>query len=672
MIFLGVLYGQELTVPGYECGDCHGTGGWDELELSNFSHVNTNFQLEGTHDIANCSDCHKGSTIREKHSFGDVSTSCNSCHLDIHKNYLGGQCSQCHTSKSWIVEQRIFNHEETRFSLMGAHRFVNCSDCHDDLTRFDVTPSDCYSCHRSNYDKAENPSHFLARISTDCQECHDVQGSPWGASSFNHDVQTLWPLTGAHNGAECAGCHQGIFLGTPDDCWSCHQQDYEATGSGQFPDAPNHVENNLNQNCEICHTTVKWIGAEVNHDLTEFPLTGSHQNTDCEQCHGTGNYDLPLDCSGCHTPSGLAQTDYTISAYNHDSHNIAGFCESCHTTSSWQQLIFSHTSFTNESCLYCHAPEYETSADPPHADGNISSDCQLCHSTENWQDETFTHSLEQTGFVLHGLHVTVDCQNCHANNVYNGLSINCESSGCHLSTYESTTDPNHSVYGYPFEYCDECHNENGWEPIIFSHQLSLVCLTCHMPDYNRADNPVHDENNGFSTTCEDCHTSTVTWEGATFSHEGITNGCNDCHIDDYNSTADPDHLAWGYPITCEDCHVSTTTWSDVNFNHSFPIAPNGHQNDTAESCTSCHPDGNADTFTCFGAQCHTEPDMVSKHCEDGANDCESCNGLTFPFTGVTSEDCVTCHPNGNEDDCDGGRFIKNKKKDNWKNIFIPY
>jgi len=358
------------------------------------------------------------------------------------------------------------------------------------------------------------------------------------------------------------------------------------------------------------------------------------------------------------------------------------------------------------------------------------------------------------------------------NDVYNGLSVNCESSGCHLSTFESTTNPNHADYGYPPEYCDECHNENGWEPNIFAHQLSLACMTCHLTNYHGAVNPVHNENIGFTTTCEDCHTSTTTWTGASFSHTGITTGCNTCHLenyngttdpnhvdlnfsttcedchsstttwygalfdhtgitdgcnachidnfnattdpnhidlnfsttcedchtstttwagaffdhtgitagcnachlDNYNATTDPNHSAWGYPTTCEDCHNSTTDWSDANFSHSFPIAPNGHQDETNETCTSCHSNGDASSFTCFGSQCHSISGMVNEHCENGSGSCESCNGFTFPYTGVTSDDCYTCHPHGNENDCggDGGdRSIRNQNKDSWKSIFLP-
>jgi hypothetical protein len=50
---------------------------------------------------------------------------------------------------------------------------------------------------------------------------------------FNHDVQSSFPLTGAHKGAPCRSCHkeersggQTIvrFKPLPSQCESCHQR----------------------------------------------------------------------------------------------------------------------------------------------------------------------------------------------------------------------------------------------------------------------------------------------------------------------------------------------------------------------------------------------------------------------------------------------------------------
>ena len=108
--------------------------------------------------------------------------------------------------------------------------------------------------HHIQYKTAQNPSHLFPEISMDCKEYHRIDQPAWVLSSFDHKIQSTDELNGAHFGAECAGCHVGEFLETPNDCWSCHEQEYSETRSGQFPDKPNHVENFYSQSCEVCHS----------------------------------------------------------------------------------------------------------------------------------------------------------------------------------------------------------------------------------------------------------------------------------------------------------------------------------------------------------------------------------------------------------------------------------
>ena len=61
-------------------------------------------------------------------------------------------------------------------------------------------------------------------FSTTCQNCHTDRA--WPRATFDHDL-SRFPLTGAHAGVECARCHVGgRFAGTPTECVSCHQDDY--------------------------------------------------------------------------------------------------------------------------------------------------------------------------------------------------------------------------------------------------------------------------------------------------------------------------------------------------------------------------------------------------------------------------------------------------------------
>ena len=631
---------------------------------------------------------------------------------------ISSLCEECHTTTGW--DQNIFDHINVAVS--------------------------CEQCHLVEYQTTSDPDHsIIGYPTTDCESCHSV--TEWEPIIFDHFVNTA--------------------------CVTCHQLDYQNTVN------PVHTqEEGYGENCEQCHIdTDTWSGADFDHALSNFPLTGQHETADCAQCHGEGVYTLPLTCEECHVPGELAVTNYETSSYDHVTHNISSLCEECHTTTGWDQNIFDHINVA-VSCEQCHLIEHQTSEYPIHTNGNIHTDCESCHSNENWTIENFIHSAEQTDFPLAGLHIPTLCQDCHLNDVYQGTENTCQSSNCHLNDFQ-TAEPDHQLYGYPVDYCSDCHNEIGWTPDIYSHGLEFLCQNCHIPDYDNTDDPPHTGNTGFPLTCDDCHETVDTWEGAVYNHDGVTTNCVECHTDEYDATTSPNHTEVGYNTACEDCHTSFTDWTDatvdhsfypisddhlettcaechtqpqyqpscwechdtdfydehsaedniscwechttfdwedvsfdhsgttsgcfecheedfqdehdpsfptdceschtidnwedVNFSHSFPIDP-PHQDDENESCETCHAGGITIEFTCFSSGCHSASNETSDHCEDGAQDCESCNGFTYPYTGVTSLDCYSCHPNGDEDDCGDGddRFWRDRKKDfikpyPWKN-----
>ncbi|MFQ6607178.1 MAG: hypothetical protein ACE5EE_01430 [Fidelibacterota bacterium] len=647
---------EGLTVPGYDCQDCHGAEGWDVLTLAGFSHQLTSFPLGGTHRMQPCSVCHEGTSVLEKHQFQLEGTTCVDCHIDVHQSTLGGDCQQCHGDKSWQVTTLTFDHETTQFSLLGAHRSVACQLCHTErpMTVFSSTPIFCYECHRSDYDAVDFPSHKLAQLNTDCEICHSPRRNSWLPSDFDHNSQTAFILDGVHRTTQCADCHEGIFAGTPQDCWSCHEEEYTLTGSGAYPNAPSHTTEAYSQNCEYCHSTASWLGAEMNHDLTEFPLTGLHQNTDCASCHGLGNYDLPLECEGCHIPGGISETNYGSSAYDHPNHGIADDCIVCHTTSGWEVNLFTHSAFTENLCLDCHQFEYDETEDPPHSNGNISDNCSLCHTTENWGIELFEHLTEQTGYTLIGAHAAAACIDCHVEQMYSGTPQDCANSGCHLSNFEATNNPDHNLYGYPANYCDQCHNTFGWSPHIFTHGLTLSCATCHMPDYENASTPLHLAENGYSTSCDLCHTTTDTWAGASFDHAGILSGCVDCHLSDHSSSADPPHGNGNIGTSCELCH-GTESWVIDPFEHSseqtnfslvglhIPVP-----------CINCHVEQmyNGTPQDCANSGCHlsdfestTNPDHGTYGYPSGY--CDQCHNeygwSPHIYTHGLVLTCATCH-----------------------------
>ncbi|MBT3496255.1 MAG: hypothetical protein HN462_03595 [Candidatus Marinimicrobia bacterium] len=807
----------ELTVAGMDCEDCHGGGDWTTISLKGFSHQTTNFPLAGSHRIQNCSDCHQGNTVQEKHQFTLEENECASCHLDIHKNKLGNDCAQCHGNDSWQVTSRTFNHELTQFSLLGSHRLTRCQECHTEtpMTNFDLTPTDCYDCHRMDYDQSTNPAHLEAQLDTDCEICHATQQSAWMPSTFVHNLATSFVLDGAHKTTTCVQCHSGgnydlpldcagchiesglansnalqsdydhdthqinascenchvgtnwaelifdhvnftsidcrtchipeqinsinpphadgnvssdcevchsttaswtissfdhtasqteylltgahlsadceschvneIFNNTPNDCWSCHEQEYSETGTSTFPDSPSHIEDQYSQNCEVCHSTSTWEGAEIDHALTNFPLNGAHATVDCAQCHGDGNYDLPLDCAGCHIEGAVASTNSSTSNYDHETHNINVNCENCHVDVNWTELIFDHINFTETICSECHTPEHENSTDPPHGNTNIGSDCVLCHtSATEWTIDPFPHSSEQTSFVLLGLHLTTDCSDCHIDQVMNNTPNTCQDGQCHLGDFDDATNPNHTTVGYTIEYCEECHNSLGWSPDIYAHNLNAPCATCHFVDYQNTTNPNHTTGQGFSETCENCHTSTDTWEGASFDHTDVTSGCADCHMDDFATEHDE-----GFPTECEQCHISTSDWEDVDFSHTSIVdgCVDCHMNDFYDEhsdgdptdCETCHTtedwddvtfNHDADYFPIYSGEHEGEWSTCSAECHVNTDDYTvfSCglNGVCHEHNQsdmdsehdeesdyiYESSACYNCHPNGEKDDDD--------------------
>ena len=143
------------------CNSCHTQQAW-KATLP-FDHSHPPFKIEGTHqELAgsmSCVNCHRASAQgSEVLLFSRGSVQCSLCHAEEEPH--GGQfsaagtedCSSCHTPKAWSA--RSFDHYQARFTLNGAHRQVDCANCHKQnevngkLVRlYRGTPTDCLKCH---------------------------------------------------------------------------------------------------------------------------------------------------------------------------------------------------------------------------------------------------------------------------------------------------------------------------------------------------------------------------------------------------------------------------------------------------------------------------------------------------------------------------------------------
>ncbi|MBV5342288.1 hypothetical protein JZU68_01270, partial [bacterium] len=198
-------------------------------------------------------------------------------------------CSVCHIERSWL--NSTFDHNTTSFPLKNAHFGVDCSKCHE--KGYTNTSSECYSCHKADYDATKEPNHVPAKFSTECTTCHNE--TAWKPSTFNHNVNTSFPIRGGHIGVDCIQCHTNGYVNTPSTCVSCHQKDYNATTN------PNHVTAKFSTECTTCHNETAWKPSTFNHNVnTSFPLKGGHIGVDCIQCHTNGYVNTPSTCVSCH------------------------------------------------------------------------------------------------------------------------------------------------------------------------------------------------------------------------------------------------------------------------------------------------------------------------------------------------------------------------------------
>ena len=718
---------QRTTNPNHaaagfpqNCVACHTTSAWTG---GAFDHARTRFTLAGAHTQVACSQCHVGDR------FAGTATDCVGCHLaafqrTTNPNHVSAgfpqDCTTCHTTARWTGA--VFDHGRTKFMLTGAHTQVVCGQCHVG-GKFAGTPTDCVGCHLGTFQQTKNPDHVAAGFSQQCVACHTT--ARWAGAAFDHTTGTRFTLTGAHTQVACSQCHVGgRYAGTPTDCVGCHLATFQRTTN------PNHVSAGFPQTCTTCHTTTRWTGATFNHTTgTRFTLTGAHTQVACSQCHVGGRYaGTPTDCVGCH----LATFQRTTSP-NHVSAGFPQTCASCHTTTRWTGATFDHSARTRftltgahtqvacsqchvggqyagtpTDCVGCHLATFQRTANPNHVSAGFPQTCTTCHTTTRWTGATFNHTTG-TRFTLTGAHIQVACSQCHVGGRYAGTPTEC--AGCHLATFQRTTNPNHVSAGFP-QTCASCHTTTRWTGATFDHsartrfaltgahvQVACTqchvggryagtptdCVGCHLTTFQRTTSPNH-VTAGFPQTCTTCHT-TAAWRPSSFSHSstrfaltgahtqvtcaqchvggryaGTPTQCSGCHLARFQQTTNPNHVSAGFPQDCSLCH-STTRWTGATFNHSatrFPLV--GRH--TSLTCSACHAAGVYTGLASTCASCHlaayqrtTNPSHTAAGFPQQCEVCHTPSGWTpssfnhattrFALTGRhTAVACANCHVGG--------------------------
>ena len=464
--------------PQAKCRTCHPEHNGPNalltvLEGWQFPHDVTFFSLKGHQRTALgesflCEDCH-GNDVTQF----DMQT-CQNCHINMdmtfmveHQKTFGKNCLECHDGVDRYGDD--FDHNVFAFKLTGRHVVVACSQCHiiaTTVSTLQATGQDCFSCH------VKDDPH-QGSLGTDCASCHSPDG--WSPTTFDHN-RSQFKLNGAHVWVTCEACHlNGIYKGTPQNCFSCHQEDDSHRGQ-------------LGSVCEKCHTTEAWRPAQFDHNTTGFILTGSHVNVNCSSCHTNGTYkNTPRDCFYCHNANDVHRGQFGRN------------CEACHQTTTWSGARFDHnnTAFplignhvtldcsachkndvfrgTPKECFSCHAK------DDVHT-GQFGTNCSICHIPIGWKNINFDHNT--SAFPLTGKHATLACRQCH---VTGQLKIPTECASCH-------TEPTFHA-GALGTNCVQCHTTTGWSPVTFAG-THPVALGQNFLDHHGA-------------TCKTCHTTTV-------------------------------------------------------------------------------------------------------------------------------------------------------------------
>jgi hypothetical protein len=657
---LALAQSPHTNALSIDCSSCHNPVNWDvDPAKLEFDHSTTGFKLFGQHLAADCKSCH--STL----VFNQVSSQCFSCHQDVHQNTAGMDCSKCHNSDSWIVKDINRIHEVSRFPLLGAHLRADCIQCHTGYENlyFEPVSVECFSCHADNYNSTTSPNHIVAGFSTQCQECHSIISDNWAAENFNHD---FFPLVGGHRISNCFSCHeQGNYEGLSTECYSCHQEDYEQVSD------PNHLAGSFPTDCIQCHTINGWSPASIDHNTTQFPLTGAHINADCNSCHSQTFSGTPSACIECHREDFNA----TINP-NHASLGISNECQTCHNTTAWIPSSFNHsltefellgehalvncsschegtTSGLNKECVSCHLDDYNASVNPNHTALAIPTDCQSCHTpTANWEPALFP--IHNNYYELVGAHTLIsnDCATCHNGNYVTTPNV---CFGCHQDEYNNTDNPPHASANFSTE-CQTCHSQNSWSPATFDHDNQYfpiysgkhkdkwdVCTDCHT-------NP-----NNFSVfSCIDCHEHRQSKMDE--EHEGVTGyvysspACLSCHPDGRKDNAF-NHSLSDFPLTgahttvdCIQCHsggysgTSTVCYDCHQSNYNNASNPNHQSLTISTACNDCHTT-NPGWEPALFPQHNQYFELSGRHSEI-ANNCYSCHSGNY--TATTSE-CAGCH-----------------------------
>ena len=500
-----------------------------------------------------------------------------------------------------------------------------------------------------------------------------AQGSPGPMSRAHRDL-TSFPV-------DCNKCHEAGF-GVPDDkCLACHthQPLRQRIKAGKGFHATEEVKK---ERCKTCHaehieeppgsgrgrrTTVDWrpFGGKrnFNHELTGWPLEGTHRYTKCEKCHdkkypksklpsylgarqecttchfgtearpGPGG-DNPhefkeaalTECQVCHGFANFSVQNLGVTKFDHDKtdYPISGFhkrnkCVSCHEKNIKDFTVQEDFS----DCKGCHEDSHRSVI-------SAKRDCNSCHKQETrFRKTAFDHGRE-TRWPIRGEHKKNRCKDCHKlDSPPQAPSMQCI--GCHNDVHKGR---------FGAETCEGCHQEQGWASMLYDHNRKTKfvltgkheqadCKSCHRFGIEQ----------GFerfeSNDCASCHRH----QEAHCGQFGMEN-CERCHVRGGDRTSKFDHALTRFPLerahseaACDRCH------QPARLGRSKQCRDTVKYTGLDPQCATCHVDIHRGELGAECAKCHTSGASFKTVVFDHNRDAR------FPLDGFHQiVQCDNCHP----------------------------
>jgi hypothetical protein len=238
-----------------DCSGCHTTTDWTG---ATFNHTTTGFALTGTHLTILCAQCH----VSNNYGLTSTSAACWNCHqadyngttAPVHSSAGFPQdCSVCHSTTNWAGA--TFTHPTAPLALTGYHATMltngQCALCHVG-NNYTTTPSDCWSCHQTDYANTTDPGHAAAGFAQTCNTCHTFVD--WtGATYTAHDAAYFPIYSGNHKGkwTACGDCHTNSANYAVFTCITCHQHSNQTSVTSEHNGVKNFVYNGTS--CYSCH-----------------------------------------------------------------------------------------------------------------------------------------------------------------------------------------------------------------------------------------------------------------------------------------------------------------------------------------------------------------------------------------------------------------------------------